>query len=374
MAFGDRILTQARLSSLQLEGLAASELRSRINEYLPPSFGVRQMMEAYTAYSLNGKVSNADYMNFRETFTETKGLSHQVFSRVLAKHIPLEKYVPADTMFQVNDVEDVVRGAVRSLQVKGMWKARFTVPDEKVASLKAKSLSRFEQAHGDMISAMLLGSEGCQPQVKSSYSWVTTFNEMYEISADPLLLSIIQQYMGVPPIFDTPVIFLNSAAPLDDKGLSDTAQLYHHDLHRLQFVKLFVYLTDVDADSGPHAMIPGTHRARPDAMWADGRRTDEAVSKSGLLDKEVRITGKSGTLFLVDTSALHKGVHPNNNARLLAQVQYTNSLFGKSTPSSTRILTQARGEMRDDPDTAAAAAIVKRYAEKVGVRFMQGMI
>lgn len=374
MAFGDRILTQARLSSLQLEGLAASELRSRINEYLPPSFGVRQMMEAYTAYSLNGKVSNADYMNFRETFTETKGLSHQVFSRVLAKHIPLEKYVPADTMFQVNDVEDVVRGAVRSLQVKGMWKARFTVPDEKVASLKAKSLGRFEQAHGDMISAMLLGSEGCQPQVKSSYSWVTTFNEMYEISADPLLLSIIQQYMGVPPIFDTPVIFLNSAAPLDNKGLSDTAQLYHHDLHRLQFVKLFVYLTDVDADSGPHAMIPGTHRARPDAMWADGRRTDEAVSKSGLLDKEVRITGKSGTLFLVDTSALHKGVHPNNNARLLAQVQYTNSLFGKSTPSSTRILTQARGEMRDDPDTAAAAAIVKRYAEKVGVRFMQGMI
>jgi len=277
-------------------------------------------------------------------------------------------------MFQADDIENVVRGAVRSLQLKGMWKARFSVPAEKIESLKAKSMSRFETVHGDMISAMLKGADGCRPQVKSSYDWVTTLEEMYEISADPLLLSIVQQYMGVPPIFDTPVIFLNSAAPLDSKGLSDTAQLYHHDLHRLQFVKLFIYLTDVDADSGPHAMIPGTHRSRPHAMWADGRRTDEALKASGLLDDEVRITGKAGTLFLVDTSALHKGVHPNNNARLIAQVQYSNSLFGKPIPPTTRILHQARGEMRDDADTKVAAAIVKRYAEKVGVRFMQGMI
>jgi len=374
MAFGDRILAQARLSSLHLEGLAASELKQRIQDYLPPSFGARQMMEAYAAYALSGKVSNADYMGFRETFTETRSMSHQVFSRVLAKHIPKEKYPLANTMFDVDDADEIIRGAVRSLQVKGMWKARFTVPADKIEALKAQSMTRFKDKHGDMIAAMLSGAEGCQPQVKSSYGWVTTFEEMYEISADPLLLNIIQQYIGVPPIFDTPVVFLNSAAPVNTKGLSDTAQLYHHDLHRLQFVKLFIYLTDVDADSGPHAMIPGTHRVRPDAMWADGRRTDEAVKASGLLDDEVRITGKAGTLFLVDTSALHKGVHPNSNARLLAQVQYSNSLFGKPIPSSTRILTQARGELRDDADTRAAAALVKRYAEKVGVRFMQGMI
>ncbi|TFW13545.1 hypothetical protein EGY25_06325 [Brevundimonas intermedia] len=374
MAFGDRILAQARQNSLQLEGLAANELKNRINEYLPPSLGARQMMEAYASYALNGKVSNGDYTAFRETFTETQGLSHQVFSRVLAKHIPQERYVAGNTMFQVDDVDNVVRGAVRSLQLKGMWKARFTVPDDKIEALKEKGMLRFGTAYGDTIPAMLAGADGCRPQVKSNYGWVTTIEEMYEISSDSLLMSIIQQYLGVPPIFDTPVMFLNSAAPVDDKGLSDTAQLYHHDLHRLQFVKLFIYLTDVDADSGPHAMIPGTHRTRPTSMWADGRRSDDAVKASGLLEDEVRITGKAGTLFLVDTSALHKGVHPNNNARLLAQVQYSNSLFGKPIPAATRILTQARGEMRDDPDTKVAASIVKRYAEKIGIRFMQGMI
>lgn len=374
MAFGDRILAQARLSSMQLEGLAAAELRNQINEYLPPSFGARQMLDAYEKYAQTGITSNTDYQLFRSTFTETQGLSHQVFSSVLAKHIPNEKYSPAASMFNVEDPDNVVKSAVRALRVNGMWKARFLIPDDKVQSLKESSLQRFTSVHGDEIKAMLEGEGGCKPQVKSSYGWVTTFEEMYEISADPLLLSIIQQYLGVPPIFDTPVVFLNSAAPVDAKGLSDTAQLYHHDLHRLQFVKLFMYLTDVDDESGPHAMIPGTHRARPTAMWADGRRTDDAVKASGLLDQEVRITGKAGTLFLVDTSALHKGVHPTKNARLLAQVQYTNSLFGKPVPPSTRILAQSRGEKRDDADTKAAASIVKRYAEKVGVRFMQGMI
>lgn len=374
MAFGDRILAQARLNSLLLEGIAASDLKYRINEYIPPSFKVRQMLEAYERYSRTGKVAEGDYKNFREAFTETQGLSHQVFSSVISKAVPKEKFANTNSIFNLEDPDAIIKSATRSLELKGMWKAKFFVPENIINSLKEKSLSRFEKSHGDMISKMFEGVEGCIPQVKSKYSWVTTLEEMYQISSDPVILNIIQNYLGVPPIFDTPVVFLNSAAPLDEKGLSNTAQLYHHDLHRLQFVKLFIYLTDVDADSGPHAMIPGTHRSRPSQLWADGRHNDKAISDGGLLDAEVRIQGRAGTLFLVDTSALHKGVHPNNNARLLAQVQYSNSLFGKPIPEATRILSQARAPLKPSADTLAAAALVKRYAEKVGVRFMQGMI
>ena len=374
MAVGDKILAQARLSSIQLEGLAAAELRDQIDSYLPPSYGARQMVEAFSGYTRAGTNSQDAYYNFRSTFTETRGVSHQVFSKVLASHIRAEKHPLTRSMFQVEDAAATIRAAVRSMNVNGMWKARFLVPDNLVQSLKEKTLARFEQRHGDKIQAMLDGAPGCEPQVKSNYDWVTTFEEMYEISSDPLLLSIVQDYIGVPPIFDTPVVFLNSTAPLDDRGLSDTAQLYHHDLHRLQFVKLFIYLTDVDAGSGPHAMIPGTHRSRPDHMWSDGRHSDEKVAKSGLLDGEVRITGKAGTLFMVDTTALHKGVHPVDRSRLLAQVQYSNSMFGKPVTPALRVLHQSRTAEKDNEDIQTAAALVKKYAEKSGVRFMQSMI
>ena len=54
MAFGDKILAQARLSSIQLEGLAAAELRDQIDSYLPPSYGARQMVEAFSGYTRAG--------------------------------------------------------------------------------------------------------------------------------------------------------------------------------------------------------------------------------------------------------------------------------------------------------------------------------
>ena len=121
-------------------------------------------------------------------------------------------------------------------------------------------------------------------------------------------------------------------------------------------------------------MIPGTHRSRPDHMWSDGRHSDEKVAKSGLLDGEVRITGKAGTLFMVDTTALHKGVHPVDRSRLLAQVQYSNSMFGKPVTPALRVLHQSRTAEKDNEDIQTAAALVKKYAEKSGVRFMQSMI
>jgi hypothetical protein len=196
---------------------------------------------------------------------------------------------------------------------------------------------------------------------------------MYEISSDPLLLSIVQAYMGVPPIFNTPVAFLNSfATAKNDRALSDTAQLYHHDMHRLGFVKVFVYLTDVGPGSGPHTLVRGTHRSRPDNLWADGRHSDEAIAKAGLAKDEIRITGKAGTVFLVDTSCLHKGAHPETESRLMAQVQYTNSLFGKPISSSDHKIELA--ETNRAEGVQEAAALVRKYASRAGVRFMQNYI
>ena len=165
MAFGDKILAQARLSSIQLEGLAAAELRDQIDSYLPPSYGARQMVEAFSGYTRAGTNSQDAYYNFRSTFTETRGVSHQVFSKVLASHIRAEKHPLTRSMFQVEDAAATIRAAVRSMNVNGMWKARFLVPDNLVQSLKEKTLARFEQRHGDKIQAMLDGAPGCEPQV-----------------------------------------------------------------------------------------------------------------------------------------------------------------------------------------------------------------
>ena len=267
----------------------------------------------------------------------------------------------------------VINGAVRHLELHGWWKSKALAPASLVKSLKVKLDKQMTAEHGDKVQAAYEGKDGAPMQIKVDSAQAATYEEMYELSADPLLLAIVQQYMGVPPIFNTPVAFLNSfVKPRNDRALSDTAQLYHHDMHRLGFVKVFLYLTDVNDVSGPHTLVQGTHRNRPDALWADGRHSDAAIAQHGLAKNETRITGEAGTVFLVDTSCLHKGSHPDKEPRLMAQVQYVNSLFGKPIAQSDHKVEMAQKLKQDS--VHEAAALVRKYAQKSGVRFMQNYI
>jgi hypothetical protein len=371
----DNILIEARNTSIQLEGLAANDLAANLDSYLGPSFSARQVVRGYREYITTGKTSQDNYLMMRKTFSETKGQSNRVFSDVLSTHVKTRKYDCSKTLFQVNtnDWNGFVRSAANALVRDGYWKAKFLVPERLVNSLKQKCISRLEASYGDQVEACMRGAKNGPVQLKSSQEWLLTCEEMYEIAADPLWLSIVQQYLGVPPIFNTPVVFLNSNVEVtSDKDLSDVAQLYHHDMHRLRFLKLFIYLTDVDAGAGPHAMLRKTHRVRPDALWEDGRHTDQEVEDAGLMEDEARITGPAGTIFLVDTSALHKGLHPEKKSRLMAQVQYTNSLFGWPIPDVEHKV--ALSHKSDNEDVQTAAELVRKYAQKCGVRFMQHYI
>jgi hypothetical protein len=398
--FPDRILIEARDATIQLEQLAVDDLDRNIDGYLQANWRARRMIEDWRKYiATNGETTNEQYVNFRAAYSETKGQTNKVFSNVLATHTrkqpidlsqtmfssyvakPVGKEDAAVTLVNGEDGEDdtadawarTINHAVRSLEVYGWWKSKVLIPPAIIKSLKAKLEKQMVKEYGDKVQAAVEGKEGAPLQIKIGSGSVASYEEMYEIAADPMLLTIVQNYMGVPPIFNTPVAFLNSFAKAKNtKALSDTAQLYHHDMHRLGFVKVFVYLTDVDLGSGPHTLVRGTHRNRPDHLWADGRHSDDAIADAGLAKDEVRVTGKAGTVFLVDTSCLHKGAHPDNAPRLMAQVQYTNSLFGKPVARSDHKIELAARQKQDD--VQETAALVRKYATKSGVRFMQNFI
>ena len=49
-------------------------------------------------------------------------------------------------------------------------------------------------------------------------------------------------------------------------------------------------------------------------------------------------------------------------------------MFGQPVTPALRVLHQSRTAEKDNEDIQTAAALVKKYAEKSGVRFMQSMI
>jgi len=146
------------------------------------------------------------------------------------------------------------------------------------------------------------------------------------------------ELIGQP--FDDPKSFWgrpSATSPFADNAGAKDAQLYHRDGDDYRFCKLFVQLTDVDEDGGPHTFVEGSHdwntvRALRE-KWSGGpvefnewyfgtlRKADDKVERV-FGRKGVKLTGPAGTRFLVDTSGIHKGTPPVKADRLMAQVLY----------------------------------------------------
>lgn len=80
---------------------------------------------------------------------------------------------------------------------------------------------------------------------------------------------------------------------------------FHFDYAGWQSLNLFVYLSDVQEDSGAHQVVVGTHRSR---------KMRDAI-RPWVLDDEIMarypgrirtITGPAGTMFFEDTEAFHR--------------------------------------------------------------------
>lgn len=157
--------------------------------------------------------------------------------------------------------------------------------------------------------------------------------DIYKIIAkDHLLNTVAQLYLGSPPLIDIVTAWrLLPPKEYRDEDLSSNALMYHIDLDRFNFLKLFVYLSDVDEGSGPHRYVPKTHLVNlPTEVKEDRRYSDLEISELGL--NSLNIIGKYGTVILADTHCLHKGSVPIEKHRDIFQVEYCLSLFGAPYP------------------------------------------
>tara|TARA_B100000963_G_scaffold359326_1_gene386383 strand:- start:14379 stop:15176 length:798 start_codon:yes stop_codon:yes gene_type:complete len=93
------------------------------------------------------------------------------------------------------------------------------------------------------------------------------------------------------------------------------AQYFHRDFDNFKWLKIFVYLTDVHEENGPHSYIPKSHHSEDFLSFK--RIQDEDIVN---LEKPVNIVGKAGTIIFADTFGIHKGVLPSEGFRDILQV------------------------------------------------------
>ncbi len=159
-----------------------------------------------------------------------------------------------------------------------------------------------------------------------------------EIALDDGFKKIASLYLNTNPIISdlslwwSPVRSIKQNYNLEIKNQS--AQMFHFDLDRISWLKLFIYLSDTDENSGPHEFVKGSHNigAKPTELLKMGynRLSDKQINDYYNKNKIKKILGKKGTMFIGDTSCYHRGHPPIKNDRLLLVIEFSNSMFGAS--------------------------------------------
>jgi len=143
------------------------------------------------------------------------------------------------------------------------------------------------------------------------------------LAHDPRVIAVAKRYLGAEPILFTSKIYWTIPRP-DARGRVAAAAeggQFHYDLADVKAVTLFVYLTDVDEESGPHVVVRGTQRrVTPDQIL---RRTisDELVQRryAGRIES---VTGPRGTCWFEDITCYHKQA-VGTKVRLMLSVIYS---------------------------------------------------
>jgi hypothetical protein len=145
------------------------------------------------------------------------------------------------------------------------------------------------------------------------------------VAYDPTLVAIARSFLGYqPPIVFTELhwSFVTDASPDYRRQLGQTID-YHFDTGWFNFLYMFFYLTEVDGQSGAHALIRGSHAKKPLKMLLhSARQSDEAVREHYGATSELIVEGKAGSGFVEDASCFHKALIPARQERLAFFVRY----------------------------------------------------
>ncbi len=131
------------------------------------------------------------------------------------------------------------------------------------------------------------------------------------------LLQLAASYIGCKPTVSA--LLLRWSFP--GEGPGENVQAFHRDADDWRFVKIFVYLTDVDPGAGPHVYVRSSHHLQGKVRLKSF--SDDAVARRFGPDMLTVVTGAAGFGFAADTYGVHKGMVPRERPRLMLQIQYS---------------------------------------------------
>ena len=216
------------------------------------------------------------------------------------------------------DVVTNILNRIKGLELKNTWRGQ-TIKGSSI--LDDNNFLAFDDS---------LGGTYWLTEEQKDYSNLINDKVFQDLAFDPMILEIVSQYLGTTPIHVATNVWF-SATSGDETEQSRNAQFYHQDAGFVQFVKVFIYLSDTNLENGPHHYIRSSHAIDPrdkiENYITSQRYSDDELESAYGKSNLVPILGRRGEMIFGDTSCFHKGGSVISGGRLMLNLEYCSTLF-----------------------------------------------
>ena len=170
------------------------------------------------------------------------------------------------------------------------------------------------------------------------YSWgvaLSLDDPWLRLGVNPRLLDLANAYLEMWSKLEYVDVWYTPPVGVDERRSS---QRWHRDFNDRHLLKAFIYLVDVDEDSGPFEYVP---RSAPggelDRLWPwrplgnNYPPEDEFAQKAN--GRSVTFTAPKGTIIFCNTSGFHRGGFATGKPRVLATLTW-------DSPASLKALSE----------------------------------
>lgn len=146
-----------------------------------------------------------------------------------------------------------------------------------------------------------------------------------KLALHPAVLKMVGDYLGMLPVIEN-IMFWYSP---NKENIHRSSQGYHLDAQDVRTLQMFVFVEDVDADSGPFVLIEAAESEKLARQinyrkkGATRRIDDELVEKNVAPSTIHTLTGPAGSAFIADSDrCFHYGSRKATKPRFILTFQY----------------------------------------------------
>ena len=224
--------------------------------------------------------------------------------------------LPAPTMMG----ESAIAASAAALRARGWDILPARLSPEMIADIRqfAFSTPAYARSPAERIALSAAQPPSDEPRYEWRMGELLRVPTVQKLLLDGTLHRLAQDYLGCRPVLTSVTLWLDTV----HEGPYD-AHVYHYDNDGPAFLKFFVYISDVDVDSGAHTYIQGSHSHRKPARFRRSRRYERAelLAHYGA-ENEIVFAAPAGTILAEDTAGFHRGMDPTARPRLLMQLEY----------------------------------------------------